>query len=77
SLGWSARGVEETDEEKFDLGVPPAAIATLELTLPADRLPTLTTAGGAKRVEATGPFPGAEPNERVWKWAVGGQSGAV
>ncbi|MCU0704910.1 MAG: hypothetical protein MUF18_13115 [Fimbriiglobus sp.] len=74
TLGWSARGVEENDEERFDLGFPPAAIARLEITLPADRLPTLTTAGG-KRVEATGPFPAAEG--QTWRWAVGGLPGAV
>lgn len=76
AVGWSARGVEETDEEKFDLGVPSAAIATLELSLPNDRLPTLTTVGG-RRIEATGPFPGGTDTERVWKWAVGGQSGVL
>lgn len=76
AVGWSVRGVEETDEEKFDLGVPSAAIATLELSFPNDRLPTLTTAGG-RRIEATGPFPGGVDTERVWKWAVGGQSGVL
>jgi hypothetical protein len=76
SLEWSARGVEETDEERFELSLPAAAIGTFEFTLPADRLPQLTTAAG-KRVEASGPFPGAADGERVWKWAAGGQSGLV
>lgn len=76
AIGWSVRGVEETDEELFDLGLPPAAIATLEITLPTDRLPTLTTAGG-KRIESAGPFPGQADTERVWKWAAGGLAGVV
>ncbi len=76
AVGWSVRGVEEADEERFDLGIPPAAIATIELTLPTDRHPALTTAGG-KRIEATGPFPGKSDGERVWKWAAGGLAGVV
>lgn len=77
ALGWSARGVEEADEEKFDLGLLAAAVATLEIALPADRLPTLTNTAGTRRLEATGPFPGKSDGERVWKWAVGGMSGVV
>ena len=72
TLDWSARGVEETDEERFDLGLPPAAIGTLELSVPTDRIPALTA--GLKKVDATGPFAGRGEGERLWKWAVGGQS---
>jgi hypothetical protein len=68
---WSARGQEEPEVERFEFGFPAAPIASLELTLPADRVPTTTTTG----VLTTGPFPAADDTHRVWKFAFGGQPG--
>jgi hypothetical protein len=70
SLPWSARAVEEPDEERFELGLPAAPLATLELTLPADRTPTVSPA----RAFLAGPFPAKVAAERVWNLTFGGLS---
>jgi hypothetical protein len=71
SLPWSIRGVEEPDAERFEFGVPSSAIAVLELTLPADRIPTSPT----QRVSISGPFPAQTADHRIWKIMFGGESG--
>ncbi len=67
---WSVRGIEEPDEERFELAVPPTPIAHLELTIPADRLPSCSF----PTVVITGPFPAENTNERLWRLSFGGLS---
>ncbi len=67
---WSARLVEQPDEERCVLTFPASPIAALELTMAADRVPILGDAG----VLLTGPFPAAKDGERLWKFAFGGQT---
>lgn len=69
SLEWSARGAEEPAAERFDLAFPPAAVASLDLDLPADRVPAV-----AADQLLTGPFPGPAADRRVWRVAFGGQA---
>ena len=69
SLDWSARGAEEPAAERFDLAFPPAAVASLDLDLPADRVPAVASADQL----LTGPFPGPAADRRVWRVAFGGQ----
>lgn len=70
SFDWSSRLVEQPEEERCALTFPAASIATLELTLSADRVPLLTQAG----VLITGPFPAMKADDRVWKIDFGGQT---
>ncbi len=44
---WTARGEPGSDGLHFKLKVPPCAVASLELTLPADRLVTLASRSGS------------------------------
>jgi hypothetical protein len=62
-LGWSSRGLAEPGgEAKFDLRLPSAAIATLDLEVPAGFLPVLTQANALM----TGPTPLAGGSS-LWK----------
>ena len=70
SFDWSSRLVEQQEEERCTLTFPAAPIATLELTLAADRVPLLTQPG----VLITGPFPAPKADDRIWKVAFGGQT---
>jgi hypothetical protein len=70
SLNWSARGAEEPGAERFDLALPPAPVATLELDLPADRVPAVASPDQL----LTGPLAGPSADRRVWRVAFGGQS---
>ena len=70
SFDWSVRGIEEPTLDRFELAFPPCPIATLELDLPTDRLPSLS---GANHL-LTGPLPGTQPNRQVWLVSFGGQS---
>jgi hypothetical protein len=68
TFAWSARGAEEPGQIRFQLGVPAAPLATFELELPADRIPTAKT----------GTFlagPSTRPGGRAaWRFAFGGES---
>jgi hypothetical protein len=68
AFAWSARGVEEPGAVRFDLGLPPAPVAVLELDLPADRVPVVK---GNQLV--TGPVPKAG-NRAAWRVAFGGDA---
>ena len=70
SLNWSSRGAEEPGAERFDLAFPPAPVATLELNLPADRVPVVASPDQL----LTGPFPGPAADRKVWRVAFGGRS---
>ena len=70
AFDWSTRLVEQQEEERGTLTFPAAPIATLELTLSADRVPLLTQAG----VLVTGPFPAPKAEDRIWNVAFGGQT---
>ncbi|QEL13769.1 hypothetical protein [Limnoglobus roseus] len=68
AFAWSARGTDEPGAVRFDLSLPAAPLAVLDLNLPADRVPV------AKRGQLlTGPFPKAD-NRAGWKIAFGGES---
>ena len=69
SLNWSSRGAEEPGVERFDLAFPPAPVATLELDLPADRVPVVTSPDQL----LTGPQAGPAADRRVWRVAFGGR----
>ncbi len=70
NLEWSTRGINEPGEIRFDLGVPPFPIATLELELPVGLTPVLPQAEAV----LTGPFPAAAAGEHTWRIAFGGIS---
>jgi hypothetical protein len=70
SLNWSARGTEEPAAERFELTLPAAPIATLELDLPTDRVPALASPDQL----LTGPLPGSTADRRIWRIGFGGQS---
>jgi hypothetical protein len=68
AFAWSARGTEEPGQIRFQLGMPAAPLATFELELPADRIPTAKTgtllAG-----------PSTRPGGRAaWRFAFGGEA---
>jgi hypothetical protein len=67
---WSARAIEEPGERRYDLRLPVAAVATLELTLPAARTVSVPRSDAL----LTGPYPGPTAAERRWRLAFGGQS---
>ena len=62
TLNWSARGTPEGDAERFDLLLPPAPLASLDLDLPADREPSLTAGPPGRAL--SGPLPGAAPGRQ-------------
>ncbi len=63
ALVWSARATSEGDAERFELVLPPAPLATLDLDLPADREPTLTAGDAARSL--SGPLPGAAAGRQL------------
>ncbi len=63
ALGWSARGTPDGDAERFELVLPPAPLATLDLDLPADREPALTAGGAARSL--SGPLPSAAAGRQL------------
>jgi hypothetical protein len=69
-LNWSAIGITEPGERRFELRLPAVPSATLLLELPADQLPTATAAD----VLLTGPFaiPG-DPTRWLWHFHFGGR----
>jgi hypothetical protein len=69
NLEWSARGIAEPGEVRFDLRVPATPLATLELTLPINVQPVLPQADTL----LTGPFAGADGTQ-LWRISFGGQS---
>ena len=70
SFQWSARLEEQPDNDRCTLTFPPATIATLELTLAAERVPVVNQMG----VLLTGPFPSSKSEDRIWKFAFGEQN---
>ena len=70
AFDWSARGAEEPGDLRFDLRLPPAPVATLDLDLPAGRVPVPAQSD----VLVTGPLPGPGPDRAGWRVAFGGQS---
>lgn len=69
---WSSRGVLEPGETRFDLQLPSAPVARLELNLPPDLTPFVTQS----EVLLGGPVPQGEGKERrhLWTLAFGGLS---
>lgn len=64
-LEWSAAGVAEQGERRFDIRVPPCPISVLDLRLPANRAPTTASPD----VLVTGPFPVAsDPKQQRWRF---------
>ncbi len=71
-LNWSLTGTTEPGERRFELRVPPCPVATLELILPADQVPTASA-----DVLLTGPFEAAgKPGHRLWRLRFGGRARA-
>lgn len=68
AFAWSARGIEEPGAIRFNLGVPAAPLAVLELELPADRVPVVK-AGSL----LDGPV-AKSGNRSAWRIAFGGES---
>jgi hypothetical protein len=69
ALEWSARGEARPEGLHFDLKVPPAPVAVLELDLPAGLSP-----GGAEGCLLSGPYPAAAADRRLWRIGCGGRS---
>lgn len=69
TLDWSARSVEEPSADRFDLTFPVAPVASLEIDLPVERVPTVSA-----DCLLTGPFPGAEASRRLWRIGLGNGS---
>lgn len=67
-LEWTARGLPEPGEVRFELHVPPAALAALDLDLPAGVVPVLPQAEAL----LTGPFPAGDGGTS-WRIAFGGE----
>jgi hypothetical protein len=67
NLEWSARGLMEPGEIRFDIRVPDAPVMSLDLELPSDLSPILPQAEAV----LTGPFP-AEKGSNTWRIAFGG-----
>lgn len=65
---WSARGVLDPGGLRFDLRLPPCAVAVLELDLPADREPVVRRDVGL----LSGPTPAEARDRRLWKLAFSG-----
>ncbi|MFM8274412.1 MAG: hypothetical protein ACKODX_19070, partial [Gemmata sp.] len=66
---WSLTSTAEPGERKFELRVPPCATSALELTLPADQVPTVPA-----DVLLTGPFEVPGSAGRLWKLRFGARS---
>lgn len=62
---WSARGVLDPGGLRFDLRLPPCAVAVLEFDLPADREPVVRRDAGL----LSGPAPAEALDRRLWKLA--------
>jgi hypothetical protein len=69
NLDWSARGVPEPGETRFELRLPVTPVAGLELVLPADVQPLLPQAEAL----LSGPFP-VEAGTQSWRASFGGLS---
>jgi len=69
-LEWSARGLVEPGELRFEIALPSSPVAVLELDLPQDVIPT----AGQPDMVITGPFIDAEPARRSWQIAFGGRT---
>jgi len=69
-LHWSATGITEPGERRFELRLPATPSATLLLELPSDQVPTPT----ASEVLLTGPFPiPGDPGRWLWQFHFGGR----
>ena len=71
SATWSLRGQVDLDEERFELGVPPAALATFDLLLPAG-----VAASCAEATTIDGPFDDSSGAKR-WRLRLNGLSRAT
>lgn len=69
NLDWSARGLPEPGEVRFELRLPAAPVAVIELTLPASIRPVTPQS----ETLLTGPFP-SEAGTQAWRIAFGGAS---
>ncbi len=70
-LAWSLAGTAEPGERRFELRVPAAAMAVLELELPIGQVPTAP----ASDALLTGPFPvEGDPPRAGWQVRFGGRS---
>lgn len=70
-FAWSAIGIAEPGERRFELRVPTAVTAALVLDLPAGLVPTVP----APEVLLTGPSPtGGDPPRVEWRVRFGGRS---
>jgi hypothetical protein len=69
NLEWTARGIPEPGETRFELRVPSVPVASLELELPTGLVPVLPQ----EEALLTGPMPSG-PGESVWRIAFGGIS---
>jgi hypothetical protein len=67
---WSVRGDPTPEGLRFDLKVPGCALTSLEMELPADRVPFLSRDTGL----LLGPFPAASPERRFWQFYCAGWS---
>jgi hypothetical protein len=70
SFDWSARGVEEPGDLRFDLRLPAAPVAVLELDVPAGR----AVVPAQSDLLVSGPRPARDPKLATWRIAFGGQS---
>jgi hypothetical protein len=70
SFDWSARGESRPPGLEFDLEVPVAPVATLELNLPEDRVVTVSSDGCVLQ----GPLPAEAANHRKWTVGFAGRS---
>ncbi len=67
---WSLTGTTEPGERRFELRVPPCAASAIELSLPADQVPTASA-----DVLLTGPFEvTGKPTRRAWRLRFGGRA---
>jgi hypothetical protein len=70
-FGWSAVGIAEPGERRFEFRVPTVPTALLALDLPAGQVPAVPAA----EVLLTGPFPtGGNPPRAEWRVRFGGRS---
>jgi hypothetical protein len=63
TLEWTARGDPGPAGVHFDLRLPPCALTSLELDLPADRRPAVSR----DLCLLSGPFPAEDPGRRLWR----------